>query len=171
MYAAAKTSFATCLMFCSLACGAAPDHDTLMRLHVMPDKERIEAFNKLDNDSKLELFFIDSAAHPPLGSLQSAFAMQDACFARRLRIEVEQRYIRTPNSVGVPEVLGLLGVVSEMKHLRKITIAQIQELRLENICALAAESRFCPEFLLKVLSGSPASDAKTLADLCDESAE
>lgn len=118
MYAAAKTSFATCLMFCSLACGAAPDHDALMRLHVLPDKERINAFNKRDDDSKLELFFIDSAAHPPLRSLRSTLAMQGACFARRLRIEIEKRYVNAGRAV-ISEAFGLIGVVREMKHQEK----------------------------------------------------
>jgi hypothetical protein len=118
-------------------------NDAFIRLRSLPESVRKVEFNKFNNNSKIELFFIANSRRPPSGILIDAIAQQNIEFQLMLRDEVYKRG-------ETPEVLAFLTIIHIKKVNKSITIKEIEMMKLSNICSLAPQSQYCPDLLSKV---------------------
>lgn len=136
-----------CLALLVLATNACANgqSDKLAQLRQLPDRERVFAFHELDDQTKVELFFLANRRHPPYSGLHDGIAREGKDFLVRLRQELDDRG-------GVPEVLAFLNIAADMKRRGKLSHEDIQELRIDGICQLAKPSEYCPALEAKLLT-------------------
>jgi hypothetical protein len=118
----------------------------LAELRQLSEKEREFAFQKLDEKTKVDLFFEANRRHPPYTGLDYSIERGGLDLLMTIRRELEGRG-------GVPEVLSFMGIVYDMKNHGHMSLEDIRRLEIKGLCGrLAEKSEYCPKLEAKILS-------------------
>lgn len=127
------------------ACAFEPPSAQLQSLRQMPADERAQAFARLGDEDKVDLFFQANRRHPPYTGLNNSFSEGGKLLLAQVRSELDVRG-------GTPEVLSFMNIVADTKRRGNLSSADVRDLRVEGICKLAKQSQYCPELEAQLLS-------------------
>lgn len=124
------------MLFMVVSCSVDSPKKRFLEMRQLPKREMKLAFDRLNDNEKIEIFFQSRRRHPPYRGMDNEIRDQGKDFLVRLRNEIDVRG-------GMVEVLSFMGFVLDLKRRGSLSTADMKDLRIDSICDLARSSQYC----------------------------